>query len=116
MKREPVFSVLISACRVDTFCSGGPGGQHQNRTRSGVRITHPPSGAIGESREYRSQHQNKAAAWKRMGAHPKFVTWCKMRVAEITTGETLEQRVDRMMADENLKVEVRTEEGWVDEA
>jgi peptide chain release factor 2 len=46
----------------DTFRSGGPGGQHQNKTESGVRYTHIPSGIAAESRSERSQHKNDAMA------------------------------------------------------
>lgn len=48
--------------RRDTFRSGGPGGQHQNKTESGVRYTHIPSGIAAESRTERSQHKNDANA------------------------------------------------------
>src|SRR6516165_231333 len=46
----------------DTFRSGGPGGQHQNKTESGVRWTHIPTGIAAESRNERSQHKNDANA------------------------------------------------------
>ena len=46
----------------DTFRSGGPGGQHQNKTESGVRYTHVPTGIAAESRSERSQHKNDAMA------------------------------------------------------
>ncbi len=46
----------------DTFRSGGPGGQHQNKTESGVRYTHLPTGIAAESRSERSQHKNDAVA------------------------------------------------------
>src|SRR5919109_1277916 len=46
----------------DTFRSGGPGGQHQNKTESGVRYTHLPSGIAAESRSERSQHKNDSMA------------------------------------------------------
>jgi peptide chain release factor 2 len=46
----------------DTFRSGGPGGQHQNKTESGVRYTHLPSGIAAESRTERSQHKNDQMA------------------------------------------------------
>ena len=42
----------------DVFRSGGPGGQHQNKTESGVRYTHLPTGIAAESRTERSQHKN----------------------------------------------------------
>jgi len=46
----------------DVFRSGGPGGQHQNKTESGVRYTHLPTGVSAESRSERSQHKNDANA------------------------------------------------------
>ena len=48
--------------RRDTFRSGGPGGQHQNKTESGVRYTHLPTGIAAESRTERSQHKNDQMA------------------------------------------------------
>ena len=57
---------LLAECRVDTFRSGGPGGQHQNRTESGVRLTHLPSGLVVVSRAERSQHRNRQAALRRL--------------------------------------------------
>lgn len=47
-----------------TFCSGGPGGQHQNKTQSGVRYIHKPTGIAAESRTERSQHKNDDNAMK----------------------------------------------------
>ena len=49
---------------METFMSGGPGGQHQNKTASGVRLRHKPSGLAVESRSERSQHKNRATAYK----------------------------------------------------
>jgi peptide chain release factor 2 len=45
-----------------TFRSGGPGGQHQNKTESGVRYIHKPTGVAAESRSERSQFKNDANA------------------------------------------------------
>ena len=50
---------LLAQCDVETFRSGGKGGQHQNTTESGVRLRHRPSGVVAESRSERSQHLNK---------------------------------------------------------
>lgn len=51
-----------------TFRSGGPGGQHQNKTESGVRYIHTPTGVAAESRTERSQHKNDANAMKLLKA------------------------------------------------
>ena len=55
-------------CSRDTFRSGGPGGQHQNKTESGVRYTHLPTGIAAESRSERSQHKNDDKAMKMLKA------------------------------------------------
>lgn len=53
---------LLTACRVDTFRSGGKGGQHQNKVETGVRLTHEPTGIVATSRRHRSRHRNMEAA------------------------------------------------------
>jgi len=57
---------LLRQCSVDTFRSSGPGGQKRNKTSSGVRLRHHPTGASVTATEDRSQHVNEARALRRL--------------------------------------------------
>src|SRR5262245_19264673 len=53
-------------CELEFFVAGGPGGQHRNRTETGVRLTHRPTGTVVTATERRSQSANRDAAYERM--------------------------------------------------
>jgi protein subunit release factor B len=102
--------VTLADCDVQTFRSGGKGGQNQNKRETGVRVIHRASGAVGESREERSQLQNKKTAFRRMAETGKFRAWVNREVWE--HGRDVEAEVRRAMQPHNLLIEARTADGW----
>lgn len=116
-QRVKLFSVLPSDCDVQTFRAGGPGGQHQNKSETGVRFIHRASGARGECRETRSQLENKKRAWRRMTEDPKFKIWLTREIFARRGIAAPEEKVKEDMQPKNLKVEVRDQRGrWTKES
>lgn len=111
--RKLLFSVTIHDCEVSTMTAGGPGGQHQNRSQTAIRIVHEPSGARGESREYKSQHANKKAAFKRMANSKEFQTWIRREAARREGEKSIEEKVEEMLKPENIRLEVNENKKWV---
>jgi len=117
MGKELLFSLTKKDFRVETFRAGGKGGQHQNKTSSGVRITHIESGAVGESREERSQLQNKKRAFERLIKTKEFQNWHRLKCAVMMQGhreieQMINQKVEEALKPENLLVEIRVGNVW----
>jgi ribosome-associated protein len=95
---------LLSECDEEFFIASGPGGQHRNKTESGVRLLHRPTGVVVTATERRSQSQNRGAALERMrerlatlGHEPK-----KRRPTKPTRGSKL-RRLDEKKRRSDVK-------------
>ena len=93
---------LLRECEVETFRSGGPGGQHVNKVETGVRLTHRPTGLVAACREERSQHRNKMTCLRKLREEaarrnyrpPKRVPTRRTRAAKERTLEAKSRRSD----------------------
>lgn len=106
IKKELLFSLTKKDFEIQTFRSGGNGGQNQNKRDTGVRIIHKDSGAVGESREHRTQLQNRKAAFERMVKTKEFQVWHKLKASMIMKGIfDIQKELDKQMEEKNIKVE-----------
>jgi hypothetical protein len=111
-ERKRILSVTVHDCEVQTFRSGGKGGQNQNKRDTGVRIIHHLSGARGESREERSQLQNKRAAFLRMAETPRFKVWLMRELGQAAVAQA---ELDMVTIPPNqVKIEVKRNGRWTE--
>ena len=107
-----LFTVGREQFRLEFFRAGGKGGQNQNKVSSACRITHLASRAIGESREERSQWQNRCIAFRRLADTSRFRTWLYVEAQRRLQHRDFEREVESMLALENLLVEVGDGAHW----
>lgn len=113
-KKELLYSLSKKDFKLEFFRSGGKGGQHQNKTSSGVRIKHLASGAVGECRETRSQHLNKKIAFERLIKTPEFRKWHKIQCAKaLGTAIDEEKWLEEQMDIKNLRIEIKNNGKWI---
>lgn len=114
--KKLLFTLTARDFEVQTFCTGGNGGQHRNAKQNGVRIIHQASGARAEHRDGRDQAKNRAAAFRKLTMTGEFQRWHRAEVARRLGLEAeAEEATERAMRPENLKIETKNEKGlWID--
>lgn len=87
---------LLAECDVEVYTAGGPGGQHRNKTESGVRLHHLPTGIRVGATERRSQLQNRIVALQRL--REKLLARAATRAPRRKTKPTASSRRRRVEA------------------
>ena len=111
--------------RIDTYRASGAGGQHVNKTDSAIRITHEPTGIVVQCQSDRSQHKNRAQAFKQLRAKLYELELQKKNAArtalesnksEISWGSQIRSYVldDARIKDLRTGVETRNTQGVLD--
>jgi len=86
---------LAAECEEEFFVAGGPGGQHRNKTESGVRLVHRPTGVTVTATERRSQAQNRSVALERLRERLQALSHVpRRRVATRPTRSAKERRLE----------------------
>lgn len=113
-ERELLFKVTSKDFDEKHIRGSGPGGQHRNKTSTGIRLTHRASGATAEATEHKSQEQNRREAWRRIRETPEWKRWFRDMVAATSGRPTAAQRLDEAMKPSNITTQVLDDKSrWV---
>ena len=113
-ERELLFRVTAKDFEETHIRGSGPGGQHRNKTSTGVRLRHRASGAVAQATEHKSQEQNRREAWRRVRETPEWKTWLRDMMLVAAGRQTLRERVDEAMREENITTQVLDEhQRWI---
>ena len=111
-KRQLLFSVTKKDLNLSYFSGSGAGGQHRNRHLNCVRLNHPESGAMVTGQSHKEKKANIQEAFNNLTNHYKFKLWHNAKVNEALHGESIKDKVEKMMSAENLKIEYKEGNQW----
>lgn len=111
-KNPAKFKLTKDDFEITWFSGSGAGGQYRNKHANCCRMTHKESGITKIGQSQRDQISNRQDAFKAICDDPKFKSWLEKKLIEIEEGVTLEQKVDELMAEENIVTEVKVNGKW----
>lgn len=109
--RELLYSITEKDFELQWFSGTGAGGQHRNKHQNCVRLHHKNSGARATGQSHKERRANRDEAFLGIVNSVKFKMWQHQKLEEIRTGQTIKQRIKKMMSPENLKIEFRGVDG-----
>ena len=116
MTRKHLFGVTKKDFKIEWFSGSGSGGQYRNRHPNCCRLTHIEKGIVTQGTEQSKRPQNQKKAFERMLENKDFKRWLTIKSSEAALGQdTIERRVEKLMAEKNIKLEVHDEDGrWIE--
>ena len=108
------FSVTKKDFDVSWFSGTGGGGQHRNKHMNCCRLKHRDTGIIKTGQSNKDRQANQREAIQAMAKDRMFMAFCSLKLSEIEKGKTIEQQVDEMMHEDNLKIECQVNGKWQD--
>lgn len=112
MSKELLFSITKKDLEISHFSGTGAGGQHRNRHKNCVRLYHPDSDVRVTGQSNKELRSNIKEALNNLVKSFDFKRWHNRRVMEIIENKTIDQIVEEMMVEDNLKIEVRKDGKW----
>ena len=114
-KKELLFSLTKKDFKVERMRGSSPGGQKRNVTDSAVRITHEPSETSTYSCKGRSQHANKAEAFRNLVEKPSFKKWLDVEIARRTgVIDEIKRSIEKSLEEHNIRTEIQSDGKWVE--
>ncbi len=113
-QKKLLFSITKKDFDIDYFSGKGAGGQHRNRHKNCVRMYHKDSGARSTGQSHRERKSNIIEAFTTLTKSKEFKLWLNRKTYEVIEGKRIEDKVEDMMTEENLKIEVKTDDGWLE--
>ena len=114
MKKDILFSVTKKDLTINYFSGRGAGGQNRNKNQNCIRLKHEESGAMTTGQSHKERKSNMKEAFNNLAKHPKFRIWCSLMINEKIDGKSIEEKVNEMMEEKNLKIEERKDGKWKD--
>jgi|GEM_PF-1678000 protein subunit release factor A len=111
--KDILFRVTKEDMNITYFSGKGGGGQHRNRHMNCVRLNHKDSGVMVTGQSNKEKQSNIKEALQNLVKHPKFKIWHNKRTWEELNKVSIDEIVDKMMVESNLKIEEQVDEKWV---